>query len=319
MKKNIKKIMTAFTAAVLCAVPMMNGINASANEYVLKSGSFPYPDFNHDHIIDETDYKILDEYIVTRNTKGPTPDYYKKIEEAYPCIGWYYVDSDYDNRLDGDYNGDGVLDELDAELIRLTYTLHPEFNYNEAVSFYQGINKKRVSGDANGDLVFDRNDPFALSNYLRGVKFKDGKEEIPRILFNRSNMNGDRILDQKDLDIMLDRLKGSDPLIRDCLSVKGKYDFYTSSGDWCSWIIENSGFGDLFLNPPTYNEIKGDANGDGIVDMSDAVIIQQYLVNPIKYPQAGIYYKNSDIYSKGKSYNKITVEDLTAVQLYCSG
>ncbi|HOC33940.1 MAG TPA: dockerin type I domain-containing protein [Ruminococcus flavefaciens] len=49
-------------------------------------------------------------------------------------------------------------------------------------------------------------------------------------------------------------------------------------------IIQNySSFNQVFNSPEVAEGAKGDANGDGIVDISDAVLIMQYISNPSKY------------------------------------
>ena len=66
----------------------------------------------------------------------------------------------------------------------------------------------------------------------------------------------------------------------------------------------------------TKNGIAGDANGDGIIDMSDAVLIMQSLANPDKYRIAAENALNADVDSRG---NGITSSDALAIQKYLLG
>ena len=60
----------------------------------------------------------------------------------------------------------------------------------------------------------------------------------------------------------------------------------------------------------------GDANGDGAVDMSDAVLIMQSLANPDKYVIAAENELNADVNGRG---NGITSSDALAIQKYLLG
>lgn len=63
-------------------------------------------------------------------------------------------------------------------------------------------------------------------------------------------------------------------------------------------------------------ETAGDANGDGIIDMADAVLIMQSLANPDKYAIAVENVSNADVSGKG---NGITTSDALAIQKYLLG
>ena len=70
------------------------------------------------------------------------------------------------------------------------------------------------------------------------------------------------------------------------------------------------------------SQIKGDANGDGQIDMSDAVLIMQALANPNKYGINGTDPKH--ISADGFKYadadgNGLTVNDAQRIQLYLLG
>ena len=60
----------------------------------------------------------------------------------------------------------------------------------------------------------------------------------------------------------------------------------------------------------------GDANGDGIIDMADAVLIMQSLANPDKYSIAAENAINADVAGRG---NGITTSDALAIQKYLLG
>ena len=60
----------------------------------------------------------------------------------------------------------------------------------------------------------------------------------------------------------------------------------------------------------------GDSNGDGAVDMSDAVLIMQSLANPDKYGIAAENMLNADVNNRG---NGITSSDALAIQKYLLG
>ena len=63
-------------------------------------------------------------------------------------------------------------------------------------------------------------------------------------------------------------------------------------------------------------ETAGDANGDGIIDMADAVLIMQSLANPDKYMIAAENALNADVSGRG---NGITTSDALAIQKYLLG
>lgn len=60
----------------------------------------------------------------------------------------------------------------------------------------------------------------------------------------------------------------------------------------------------------------GDANGDGVIDMADAVLIMQSLANPDKYMIAAENALNADVSGRG---NGITTSDALAIQKYLLG
>ena len=62
--------------------------------------------------------------------------------------------------------------------------------------------------------------------------------------------------------------------------------------------------------------MAGDSNGDGAVDMSDAVLIMQSLANPDKYVIAAENMLNADVDNRG---NGITSSDSLAIQKYLLG
>lgn len=64
------------------------------------------------------------------------------------------------------------------------------------------------------------------------------------------------------------------------------------------------------------NGVAGDANGDGIIDMSDAVLIMQSLANPDKYKISAENALNADVDQRG---NGITTSDALAIQKYLLG
>ena len=69
----------------------------------------------------------------------------------------------------------------------------------------------------------------------------------------------------------------------------------------------------------TLSDVKGDANGDWGVDMSDIVLIMQALANPNKYGVDGT--EPSHLTNKGSVFadadeNGLTVNDALRIQLY---
>lgn len=259
MKKNIRKFLAAVSAAVLCAVPMMNGINASANEYVLKSGSFINADINHDQKVDITDYNYFLQYLNGNDATKAT------LKKKFPLI------------TVKDYNGNGITDKDDAELIKFAYSSPLNLTYKEIGIFLQAwgyINRdgKKISpctyGDANGDLMFSMQDIVALSNYFKNPS-PNSKYYTPQILFNRSR----------------------------CVTIKDHPNGKLVKEDYYHHL-------DRMI------ERLGDANGNGRVDMSDAVTIDQYIKNPSKYPTAAKNIQYADINGDGK----ITKADMTAFE-----
>jgi len=66
--------------------------------------------------------------------------------------------------------------------------------------------------------------------------------------------------------------------------------------------------------------LKGDTNGDGKVNMTDVIVLQQYLIDPVKYPTDGKNLPNGNNYgSHDKYYPELSIEDLVAVQMIVSG
>ncbi|WP_164174912.1 dockerin type I repeat-containing protein [Ruminococcus flavefaciens] len=68
--------------------------------------------------------------------------------------------------------------------------------------------------------------------------------------------------------------------------------------------------------------VRGDANGDGQVDMSDAVLIMQALANPNKYGTSGT--SPTHITAAGFKYadtdgNGLTVNDALRIQKFLLG
>lgn len=66
-----------------------------------------------------------------------------------------------------------------------------------------------------------------------------------------------------------------------------------------------------YSDEPYVVEPSGDVNGDGIIDMADAVMIMQYLSNPSKYQLSDKGRFNGDIEKTG---NGITINDVMAIQ-----
>ena len=62
--------------------------------------------------------------------------------------------------------------------------------------------------------------------------------------------------------------------------------------------------------------ILGDANGDGEVELADAIFIMQSLANPDKYQIRPELRVNADVYERGSG---ITANDALAIQKYLLG
>ena len=243
MNKFVKAI-AAIAAATICAVPMMNTINASAATYLVG-------DINLDGKIDASDYNLCKNYV---NGSTATKE---SLRKKYPLIDSNIMD----------FNGDGKKDNNDAELIKFTYTAHPNFTYSEKSSFINGsgyikingVNRKAYTyGDANGDLMFSVGDIITLSNYFKNPS----AYPTAQILFNRS---------------------------------------------WCVIVNHPNGKlvkGDYTHHLDRIVEILGDVNGNQIFDMSDGVALEQYVKNPSKYPTAGKYLERSDMDGDGKLTQK---------------
>lgn len=87
-------------------------------------------------------------------------------------------------------------------------------------------------------------------------------------------------------------------------------------------IFINTGMRADFVSPtfgtskiPKYNYIPGDANYDGKVDISDAVLILQYLSNPEKYPISAQGLLNADIVGN----DGVTALDALQIQMIEAG
>lgn len=322
MKNSFKRIAAAITAITLCSVPMINGISSNAHVYYIG-------DYNYDDKIDEEDYNLLKNYVFSK-IYGFNP------KETNPNLITFFMDLDRDGIPDGDFNGDGFANLDDPEVLRII--TDNNFDLFLASEFLEGTQGKCVRGDANGDLVFDRDDPFALNraiheNYnavnenglecYKPQKLDSGldgsnKYDIPLVLFNRSNMNFDDVLDKRDVDLMYEELKRTDPEIKQNAAIYGPMD-----SDYLLWLLEQDDLAqdrnELIQEILKYLSEWGDVNYDGKKDMSDVVAVQQYIINPKKYPLSADQIKRANIYRLGQSNESITVGDLTAMQLRCSG
>ena len=66
-------------------------------------------------------------------------------------------------------------------------------------------------------------------------------------------------------------------------------------------------------SPAAVNGLAGDSNGNGIVDISDAILIMQSLANPSKFSIPEAYKGNADVYQPGTG---VTNQDALSIQKY---
>nr|WP_278245168.1 leucine-rich repeat protein [Ruminococcus flavefaciens] len=168
-----------------------------------------------------------------------------------------------------------------------------------------------------------------------GDVFDYGARSIPDGLTKVTVLSGDTIPENAfndfrnvtDLELPSELISVGQHATHDMIALKNVY--YGGPDEIWKGITEHALETE---NEPLYNakrvipaveeHIYGDANGDGEIDMSDAVLIMQALANPNKYGVNGT--DPSHITSEGFKYadtdgNGLTVNDAQRIQLYLLG
>jgi hypothetical protein len=193
------------------------------------------------------------------------------IPSSYDSI---YSNQDYSNFIQGDANGDGIIDQLDAEFL-IAYIFHKGpapntleagdanedgvIDISDAVYLIDYLNANSrgsdIKGDANGDGIIDQLDAEFLTNYI----FHKGP--APKSLED-ADINNDGNLDISDVVALTDDLNEKSPVTDTTAPIitlynpedgsnynvnKGKekniaFDFKIedmSSINYCSLIVDN--------------------------------------------------------------------------------
>ena len=293
INKICKKIAASIAAAALCITPMAESLTANAVAHVNEEGVIVWRgNVNGDSKYDYDDYWILRRYFKAQwSGDTETINYLKKKYKSIRIDNPYY-----------DMNGDGATDEYDLKFFELVIKNYS--NYDQAAKFFFPNNAAYLKGDANGDLVFDHDDAFDLWMYL-----KDGKETA-RIMFNRSDMDGNKVLDWNDYQQMVFQL--------------AKDHAWDNNEDWKIDKFDiNEIYEYLLKHPEDLKKLfgvekRGDANGDGKIDMTDVIVLQQYLIDPVKYPTAGKNIETANTFGN-REHPMLSIGDLTCLQMIVSG
>lgn len=115
---------------------------------------------------------------------------------------------------------------------------------------------------------------------------KSNSEEKNNIM---GDINGDNVVDKKDVDEMLDIIKNNKEL-------PDSFDYNKDGKKDLNDYIN--------LSKDAYGYILGDANDDGKVNVSDRTTIQNYIIEKIQSPYKTNGHRNSDFNSDGKIDNQ---------------
>ncbi|MBR6985779.1 MAG: hypothetical protein IKH75_20065 [Ruminococcus sp.] len=308
MNKLVKAI-SAIAAAAICAVPMMSTISANA----AVPQDYAYFDFNEDGNINSEDTAIMESYIIAQ-TNGYESQW-RSMWDKYGIDHFYWFYKHYrSDDCDADINHDGKVDSYDARMLSIAGKYYPSYkssSHPNQNDFIYSENNAFIKGDANGDGVFNIFDAIALEHYLMCPV-----EDTPAVLFDRSNYYMEKKIERNcklnwdDYHAMLK-----------ALGVKNDWQGLTADKSTLEKFMNAIKNGDINIENAFPEKIlKGDTNGDGKVDMTDVIVLQQYLINPVKYPAAGNYVLNGNNFGNPDKYNpKLDIGDLVAVQMIVSG
>ena len=110
---------------------------------------------------------------------------------------------------------------------------------------------------------------------------------------------------------------GSYTILTAVSSYKSSFDVYGISieagAKICQWNFWGGTGQKFILEPETLSEetLKGDANLDGTIDISDVVTVRRYLTNSVKYPLSSQSALNSDVHENG---NGVNAQDAVTIQ-----
>ncbi len=308
MNKFVKAIAAIATAAV-CAVPMMSTISANA----AVPQDYDYFDFNEDGTINSADTAIMESYLIAKKY-----GYQSQVENMWNKYGidhffWFYLQNGTDYCM-ADINHDGKVDSYDARMLTVAGKYYPSYkssSHPNQHDFVEGINGGFVSGDANGDGKFNIFDAIALRQYLM-CPVKD----TPAVLFDRSNYYKEGYLHRycklnwDDYHAMLKALGINNNVWQGIAADKTTLQKFLDA-------VRNGDIDIEIIFPEKV--LKGDTNGDGKVNMTDVIVLQQYLMNPVKYPTAGKYLLNGNTFGAPDEHGSLDIGDLVAVQMIVSG
>ena len=308
MNKLVKAI-SAIAAAAICAVPMMSTISANA----AVPQDYDYFDFNEDGNINSEDTAIMESYIIAK--KNGYESQWRSMWDKYGIdhFFWFRLQNGTDY-CQADINRDGKVDSKDARMLSIAGKYYPSYKSSSHPNQYDFIyrkNKAFIKGDANGDGVFNINDANALAAYLMCPV-----EDTPAVLFDRSNYYVEKAL-ERYCELNWDDYK---KMLR-ALGVENDWQGLATDKSTIQKLLDAIRDGKIDIKNYFPEKIlKGDTNGDGKVDMTDVIVLQQYLINPVKYPAAGNYVLNGNNFGNPDKYNpKLDIGDLVAVQIIVSG
>ena len=288
----------------------------------LKTFSFRYgleSDKNSDLVEKAGKHEIFTEDEVN----AAFPEYYKKVKTGAIAE----PDMDLDGKTGiSDYI---ILDDIDDEYISICgYSSDDVFllNYPEVraeinISQEARDNYKNTFDFNNNGISCDFLETECMRMYILGElesqyentdALSDAicqyKQEHPEIVYNRIDTGKmEKFISDNAVGFTAKEEMSSDP--------ESVYEAVE--------IIKNySSYNQIFNVPETADGMKGDVNGDGNVDISDAVLIMQYISNPSKYGVNGSDEKHitkegyfrADVDGEG-----VTNMDALAIQKYLLG
>lgn len=258
-------------------------------DYLVNGGAAPnaaLADVTNDGLVDISDAVAIADYLA------------KSV--AIPLVQQPRTNSNGVTYLVGDTNGDGSVTVQDV-----AYLSNYVFHHGSAPVVSD-------SGDVNSDTRVDINDVVVLVKMLRSWAEAQGTQA----LVLRGDVNKDRIVDPKDLDVLVSGLKNKAKIDRSGdINRDGRVDFLDAvtlthllnldNPKKSLTDIDKDGkvnfadvdylFASIFSNGPAPADMTAvDINGDGAVDISDAVTFVETLK-----PQGVLQYLPSDANADG--------------------
>ena len=147
------------------------------------------------------------------------------------------------------------------------------------------VTDRHLRGDANDDGSVDIGDFIVMAQYIMGY----GREPASMA---QADINGDRSVDVADLVLLADYLWGEEESASGPQSIDSRASKESAS--------DKTELASCF---ETYRTLRGDANGDGSVDLGDFIVMVQYILG---YGDAPASMQGADI----NGDHAVNVQDL---------